>query len=284
MNDLVAQEEGVGIDDLVSSLAILGPAVDSFSEFSSGDWTGGILSGLGAAVDVVSMAANPIATLASSAASMFMDLMPPFRKALDDLAGNPNAIEAKAQTWQNIQGSVGEIHNSFNSSVASVKGSWSGAAADAYGTFAKAYGDELVALKKLCGDVASNLRVASDIVAIIRGLVKDAIADLVGQLIQLAIEVGCTLGLAAPVAATQATTTAAKWANRIRTWLDKLTKAIRRLSTALKNLDSLLRGNIWQPLVRVAQKLDNAKAFETFTDVLDKLNLFHDVATVGARA
>src|SRR5699024_697260 len=101
-------------------------------QFAEGDWAGGLASMSSAYVGVAEWAIDPFGTLMSSAAAMLMDYMPPLPQLLDSVAGNPDLVEAIAQTWANVAERLFQEAEQLLAALETVLADWSGDAAEAY--------------------------------------------------------------------------------------------------------------------------------------------------------
>jgi uncharacterized protein YukE len=226
------------------------------------------LEGLGGAVGVVADVAefvlDPIASLASSAAGFLLDYVGPLRDMLDSIAGDPGAVEAKAVTWANISSRVVDSADDLDVQVRRALSSWTGPAASAYAVFADVLGQSLRALSDVCSGVGAGMQGASAVVGFVRAIVRDVIADLVGKLISWASQVAVTAGVGATWVVPNAIRAIAVYVERVRGWLDKLTRAIRSTMKALDDVNTSLTRSV-PALRRVADVLDSVPLGATIT-------------------
>ncbi len=233
MSDLVAIEADdfthfsnwTDLDLALGNVPALGDAVSAGQQFAEGDWAGGLASMSSAYVGVAEWAIDPFGTLMSSAAAMLMDYMPPLPQLLDSVAGNPDLVEAIAQTWANVAERLFQEAEQLLAALETVLADWSGDAAEAYAVRVQL----LVALIRGLGagsaGLAGGFAVASAIVTVVRCIVKDLIADLVGRLIAYMIEAGATLGVALPIVIGQAVTAIGTTTLHVTGQIDNLTTA-----------------------------------------------------------
>lgn len=240
---LVAAVEGrPGLEECYKSLKIIGPASTSIGSAADGEWAD--LAGIGgaftAAMDVVEFAIDPIASMAASVAGFLLDYMPPLPDMLDSIAGSPQAVEAKAHTWENVAGRVREVAAEYEAAVTSALAGWEGLAADAYQGFANVYRSGLTMVESISAGVGQAMLGASIVVGVVRSIVRDIIADLVGKLISWASQVAATVGIGATWVVPQAVTAIAIRVEKVRDWLTRLTSGITKLLEMLNNANNAL--------------------------------------------
>ncbi len=243
MSTLVVQAEGrPGIATCHESLAIIGPGVAMTRSAVNGDWlsANGLSSTVSTGMDVVGFVVDPIASMAASVAGFLLDYMPPLPSFLDGLAGNPREVTAMAGTWENIADRMRAQSEAFDEEVRRALDGWSGPAAAAYGEFAGAYVQVVQGIATMAGGMGTVMRMASNVVALVRSIVRDLIADLVGKLISWASQVVATFGVGATWVVPQAVQTIARWVERAREWINSLTNAIRGACTAIDEIQAAL--------------------------------------------
>ncbi|MPZ83815.1 MAG: hypothetical protein GEV28_26855 [Actinophytocola sp.] len=234
-NPLVAEEQdstewytGIGIAESVADLV---------SGIESGNWVDIGLGGLTTGLEALSIAMDPIGSVASNLVSFIIEHVGPLQDMLDKLAGNADAVAAHAQTWKNVAGHVGEVKADYERDFQADTGGWTGAAADAYRGRAGDTSALLGAASQAAGGLGSAVEMAGVIVGVVRETVRDLIADLVGRLVVWAAEALTIIG--APAAAAQAATAAAKWAARIAQIVKKLVRTLQNLMPLLRRLNDL---------------------------------------------
>ncbi|MCT2587694.1 CdiA C-terminal domain-containing protein [Actinophytocola gossypii] len=236
-DDLVAPEQdstewytGIGIAESVSDLV---------SGIESGDWVDIGLGGLTTGLEALSIAMDPIGSVASNLVSFIIEHVGPLQDMLDKLAGNADAVAAHAQTWRNIATEVGEVRADYDRDVGTDTSGWTGTAGDSYRGRARNTGELVGAASEAANGLGSAVEMAGVVVGVVRETVRDLIADLVGRLVVWAAEALTIVG--APAAAAQAATAAAKWAGRIAQVVKQLVRTIQNLIPLLRRLGDLFR-------------------------------------------
>ncbi|MFC7533857.1 hypothetical protein [Actinoplanes sp. GCM10030250] len=201
-------------------------------------WVDATLGGVGASLDALAVAIDPLGTLAAWGVAWLMEHVRPLQDALDWLAGNPDEITAHAATWSTI--AALDLPGRLPVEVAG----WSGASADAYRAHAREHVAVLQGISVTAGGISSAVEGAGLVVALVRGIVRDLIAQFVVTLAirlpqWLAME-GLSLGLATPLVAGQAAALVARWVNKIQHFLRALINSLRHLLPKIDNLSKVL--------------------------------------------
>lgn len=233
MSDLVASESdvdqpgaaftGAGI---VESYAGLAQAIDS------GSWIDASVAGLGAALETVGAAIDPIGTLAAAGVGWLIEHVQPLQDALDMLAGNPTLVEAHAMTWDNIANECFAMSEAMAGLVDADVESWDGEAADAYRDKGDANADFLGCIGGTALSLGTATRGAGQLVNMVREFVRDFVAECIGSLIAWAAEVAFTVGIGAAWVIPKAVVKITEWVGKIFGWITGLIDSI----TALRDL------------------------------------------------
>ncbi|ACQ81442.1 hypothetical protein Bcav_3198 [Beutenbergia cavernae DSM 12333] len=267
MNDLIeAPADRPGLDEWYKSLKIIGPGVTAATDSADGGFAtvNGLAGVVGTAADIAEFVLDPIASMASSVAGFLLDYMPPLPQFLDELAGSPQEVAAKAGTWMNVSERVTQVAQDYRDEVSRALTGWEGPAADSYRPFADAGASFMDQVAALAAGTSGAMTVASGVVAGVRQFVRDLIADLVGKLISWAAQVAATVGVGATWVVPKAVRAIAQWVERCREWITKLTNAISSLCTKVDEINDALAqsipriGTILQNLERGASDLVNA--------------------------
>lgn len=240
MNDLVATAEAPSLATCAEGLRIVGPALVVARGVQDESWLAGIAGGASMATDIAAFVIDPIASMAASAASFLMEYIGPLREALDSLAGSPAQVTAQSQTWFNVSASVSETTEAYYAKVDGALAGWSGPAATAYQTFVNSYGQLVGGVASVCTGIGYAMAGASAVVGFIRSIVRDTIADLVGKLISWAIQVAATAGVGASWVVPKAVHTIAQYVEKVRGWIENLTKSIRNLCESVDMINKCL--------------------------------------------
>ncbi|MFF0500653.1 DUF6531 domain-containing protein [Nocardia aobensis] len=246
-NPLIAQREdstkwytGIGVAESVA---------DIHDAISSGSWVDGGLAVLGAGMEAVSLAVDPLGTLASYGVGFLMEHVEPLQEALDWVAGDPDTVQAYAKTWENVSTHIKQVADDHKKSVDQDVADWVGSAGDAYRTHAAETNSLLTAASNAASAASSAIAMAGGVVAFVRQTVRDLIAQAVGRLAAWAAEEVCTLGVATPLVAAQATTFVAKV-------LTTIAKLFRKLASTFKKLTPLLHKlkGAWEDIMKALKR------------------------------
>lgn len=235
-NPLVAPVEdstewytGIGIAESISDLV---------QGIESGNWVDIGLGAVTTGLEALSIAMDPIGSVASNLVSFIIEHVEPLQDALDKLAGNADVVASQAQTWQNIAKAVREEGTAYGTEATADTKSWVGKAGDAYRVRAATTATLIGAAAQAADGLGSAVRMAGMVVGVVRETVRDLIADLVGRLVVWAAEALTIVG--APAAAAQAATAAAKWSARIAQVIKQLVRTLQNLVPLLRKLKGLL--------------------------------------------
>lgn len=260
MNGLIAAPEGgPALSQAYESLKIIGPASGVLhAAGEGGGWAvaEGLAGGIGVVADVAEFLLDPIASLAGSVAGFLLDYMPPLPQMLDSIAGSPQAVEAKAHTWENVAGRLTSCAAGYTAAVDRALEGWSGPAASAYRSYASVFRTGLDTMSTTCAGVGAVMQGASAVVGFVRSIVRDVIADLVGKLISWASQVAATVGVGATWVVPQAVTAIAIRVERVRDWIVRLTRGIRSLAQMIETANQSLVEAV-PALRRLATVLDD---------------------------
>lgn len=240
-NPLVAQRQSS--TTAYTGIGIVESAAGIFNDVEGRSWLDTGLTVAGGGLETLSLVLDPIGTLGEYAVSWLIEHIQPLRDALDWLAGDPDQISAYAQTWRNVSQSVGGVAQDFTSEVGNGTAGWTGEAADAYRAIAQSHGEHMTAASSGAGTVGSAVELIGVVVGAVREIVKQLVATCISTLLARLpawlAEAGLTLGLATPVIVSQAASLIARWVDRVKDFLLRLTQSMSRLRGILGKLDEL---------------------------------------------
>ena len=148
----------------------------------SGDWKNQALAGSVAALDMISLALDPIGSLASLGAEWLMEQVQPLRQWLDDLTGDADVIASHVETWKNLAEQQLDWAERLRAAVDGDLAEWKGAAANAYRAKIQHGVNAAAGLAGTAYAIAAATEAAGVLVAttrdIVRGLVAEAVATL----------------------------------------------------------------------------------------------------------
>jgi hypothetical protein len=226
-----------------TGLGLVEDAADITHGIQSNSWVDGSLGGVGASLDMLSLAVDPLGTLVSWGVAWLMEHVKPLKDALDWLAGNADEVASHAATWTNVATFTAQTRQEYADRLRTEVAGWFGTSGDAYREHAGLQMQVLDGIATAAEGISSAVEGAGLLVALVRGIVRDLIADFVGTLAArlpqwLAAE-GLTLGLATPVVVGQVAALVAKWVNRIQGFIRGLLSSLRRLSPMLDRLGGI---------------------------------------------
>ncbi|WP_328459367.1 hypothetical protein OHA21_26910 [Actinoplanes sp. NBC_00393] len=210
----------------------------------SNSWVDATLGGVGASLEGLSLAIDPLGTLAAWGVAWLIEHVQPLQDALDKLAGDADDIAAHAATWKNVAAFTDTARAEYAASLRAEVAGWFGSSGDAYRTHA---GDHLSLLEGItlaAGGISYAVEGAGLLVALVRGIVRDLIAEFIATLAVrlpqwLAAE-GLTLGLATPFVAGQVAALVSKWVDKIQHFIRGLLSSLRKLLPSVDGLRNAL--------------------------------------------
>lgn len=219
----------------------------------------GVSSGLG----LLGVAMAPLSALASAGVGWLIEHFDFLEQPLEELTGDPAAIEAQAQTWRNVAKQVRGSAGEYSSKVATVSATWRGQGSGAYQGAADAFGNSLQASADGAEGAAAAIEGAGVLVGVERGLIRDMISEFVGWLI---VEAGiaiatswCSFGASVAAfvgfAVGQGLRLASNIADRLAalsTKLDELSQLASRMNGSFDQLTGAIR--------QLGNKVDTASA------------------------
>jgi uncharacterized protein YukE len=148
----------------------------------TGNW-GGLAMDIGAdAMDALGIAMDPLGSLAGAGIGWLIEHVSFLKKPLDWLAGDPEAVTAKAQTLQNVSQHLQSSAQNYVNSVGKLQQT-QGAAADGYRQAAQNYSTAVSGLAGHLQEAQQAMHTAAMIVGTTRGIVRDSISQFVGDAI-----------------------------------------------------------------------------------------------------
>lgn len=179
---------------------IAGDAWDVYGNFTSGQVDAAMLGMLGlagSAAEVAYKVMDPFAFVGSQVAKWMLDHIEFMRKGLDELAGNPDIVEAYGKSWTKISTELSSVSVDWKSSVEQDIEDWQGAAGEKYRESASSLIDQINAASGMAASLGKSMETVSKAVDAVRTAVRDIIANLLGAMIGWTIELVATGGTAA---------------------------------------------------------------------------------------
>jgi hypothetical protein len=227
-----------------TGLGLVEDAYQVTSGIQNNSWVDGTLGGVGASLDILSMAIDPLGSLVAWGVSWLMEHVKPLKEALDWLAGNADEVAAHAATWKNVAAFTDAARQDYVARLKVEVADWFGASGDAYREHAGTHAAVLEGMSTAAQGISYAVEGAGLLVGLVRGIVRDLIAQFVATLAvrlpQWLAEEGFTLGLATPVVIGQVGALVAKWVNKIQHFVRALLSSLRRLHPMLNKLGDIL--------------------------------------------
>ena len=144
-------------------------------------------------LDALSFISNPFKHLVQAGVSWAFEHISFLREPLDWVAGNPNAIEGLAMTWNNIAMALQDASAAWASELQSAA-DWDGADADAYRQSAAAFGEVVNGAADGAKWTANLITGAGVLVAITRTMFLEIISNFVAEAVLWLLSALATAG------------------------------------------------------------------------------------------
>ncbi|WP_409463384.1 DUF6531 domain-containing protein [Amycolatopsis sp. GA6-003] len=236
-NPLVAQRQ----DSTTwhSGISVLDDAAGVYDGVQSGSWIEGGIAGLGAGLDMLTIAMNPVGTLISYGLNWLIEHVKPLQDALNQLAGDGDQIAAYSQTWKNVGAATQQAAKDLAETVRKDTANWLGGGADAYRENLQKKIDHINAAATCANTIGTVVEVVGVVTAAVRCLVRDMITQAVGDFIQDALEEVFSLGLGTPVVVAQVVEQVSAWIEKIGALIKKLINSVEKLRPMMSKLEEI---------------------------------------------
>lgn len=187
-HDLLVTDPGAGRYDGSGILASTNDFVNSHGALD------GAANGLSFYLSAVGFVKDPFESVLSSGIGYLIEHVSFLREPLNQLAGNPNAIQAHAQTWQKIAHQLNDSAQQWTTGVQGLGGVWQGDAQGAYQSNALTQADTIGRGAQSADELSGEILTGGAMVGVVRTLIRDLIAKFLAKVIERAL-----LALAASV-------------------------------------------------------------------------------------
>ncbi|MEO9137990.1 MAG: hypothetical protein ABI345_02880 [Jatrophihabitans sp.] len=224
-------------------------AATTISDVSQHNWGSVAVDAAADGLDTLGLLTDPFGVLLSAPIGWIIEHIGFLKDILDVVAGDPEAVRAKAETWRNIAAALTKSANDYTRSAQALVQQSKGEAITAYSQAAGNYAKAVTGAASHAEDAAKGFEIAGAIVGTVRGIIRDTIAqfaadELIEGLIALAAS-WCTFGgsIAAWVIATveQATSMAVRNAAKVTRLVKDVTELVGAAKTSSRALESAER-------------------------------------------
>ncbi len=161
---------------------IFGSAANTIYDGIKGDW-GAVAGDLAAfGMDLLGFVTNPLGSLLSAGIGWLIEHIGFLKEGLDLLAGDPDAVNAMATTWNNIAKRMHETSEKYAGTLNTLSGA-QGAAIEGYRKAVQDFSNVVAGGSSHATSAAKAMTVAASAVGVVRGAVRDAIATFVSNAI-----------------------------------------------------------------------------------------------------
>jgi uncharacterized protein YukE len=175
------------MDHLGKGTGLFHDAAQTVSDVQQGGAASIAIDSVTDGLDLLNMVMDPLGELAAAGVGWVIEHVGFLNDALDELAGDPEAIKAQAKHRDGIASDLEAAAQEYDSKATSLAGTWTSAAGHAYQQTATNYADLLRGSAGASKDAATAMRVGGSLVGAERGMIRDLISQLVGELIRDAL-------------------------------------------------------------------------------------------------
>lgn len=223
---------------LLEGSGMLKDANDLATKLSAGDWAEGILAGVSAAYDLREGLKDPLAKLTSMGLGWVIEFFGPLRSVLDWLTGNQEQLNVIVETWSGVAGQMSQAADDLHRHYTTDAAHWSGSAVTQYRLYCADQVDLYRAASVTAMSVSNNARLSGMVLTTVREVIRGLVTDAVGKAISI---ISRYPPPTTPGAAPEVTATVVETGNRIRQWLDKLTRAFTNAKEMLQASNGLFK-------------------------------------------
>jgi hypothetical protein len=179
-----AKPEADRLNAQTAGSGLFNDAASTLTDVRNGDWGNAAFDVGTDALDLLGAAMDPLGTLASAGVGWLIEHISFLKQGLDELAGNPEAVTAKAVTWSNVSKQLTTSADEYEKSAATLGQSFTdGNAAAAYQATAKSYAATLRGAAGHAQGASTAMNIGAALAGTERGLIRDMISSFVGELI-----------------------------------------------------------------------------------------------------
>ncbi|HEX4724539.1 MAG TPA: hypothetical protein VH333_18610 [Pseudonocardiaceae bacterium] len=152
---------------------------------SSQGWKSGAaeMDIVGDGLDALGVAIDPFGSLLGAGIGWLIEHIGFLKKPLDYLAGDPEEVTAKQQTWENIAKALNDAAARYKQSAQSMAGANQGAAVSGVNSTADNFTSVLTGAAGHASDAATAMKVAGIVVGTTRGMIRDSLSQFAGDAI-----------------------------------------------------------------------------------------------------
>ncbi|MET7994440.1 hypothetical protein ABZU76_26465 [Amycolatopsis sp. NPDC005232] len=161
----------------------LNDAASTLTDIRNHDWFNVGVDAVTDGLDILGALIDPLGTLAAAGVGWLIEHISFLKDFLDQLAGNPEEITAKAVTWTNVSKQLTTSAGQYEQAAANVAPEFQSAGGQAYQNMAKGYVATLRGAAGQAQAASVAMNVAGALVGTERGLIRDMISSFIGNLI-----------------------------------------------------------------------------------------------------
>jgi len=195
------------------------------------NWQELAVDGVIVGIDALSVVMNPLGELVKAGVGWLMEHLDFIREPLEVLTGDPEQVNAIAETWENIAKRIDEMGTEYRTAMPLTE-NWGGDAAAGYRGVAHGYIAALGQIAAQARDAAEGVKIAGVVVGTERAIVFDLIATFISDVITRALlalaSSWFTFGASVGIFVTSVVADAVQLAAKLQKRLGKLLQTIQQ--------------------------------------------------------
>ncbi|HEX3592598.1 MAG TPA: hypothetical protein VHV74_23490 [Pseudonocardiaceae bacterium] len=172
-----------GISKDTEGAGLFSDAASTMGDIASHNWGGLAVDAVGDGMDALGMAMDPLGSLAGAGIGWLIEHIGFLKKPLDLLAGDPDAVTAKAQTWTNVSKALSDAADQYKQSTQTLQGANQGDAVNGATKTGDNLSTVLQGASQQADSAAGAMRGAATVVGTTRGVIRDSLSQFVADAI-----------------------------------------------------------------------------------------------------
>ena len=212
------------------------------------------------------LAADPMAAeakLMDAGLSFLIRLIEPLQQCLDQVAGDANALEARAADWGRLAGRLRDSVPPVEDLARAARQTWDGRAAEAFTSTMGEFTETVSGAAAACDGVTLLLRMSAELMAGAQGLIVDLIRQVVEYMIAAEAAAAAatvfTMGASDAAALSSILGRVAEGVEKAIDVVDRVAALLERIARALRELSAVF-GRVGQLLVQLGKLAGPARA------------------------
>jgi hypothetical protein len=272
--------------ELLDGAGIFSSFNDLDTALHNGDGFEIAFAGIGVALDSLGFVIDPFGSLFAAGAGWLMEHIGFLSEPLGVLAGDPDEVEAQAQSWHRVSVELSAVAAAQQGLTVTGPVPWTGEAADAYRQAARLRAERMAGIAEQVDLFAGLLISSAAFVGTVRSIVRDLIAEFIADVVKWILLGGflalVTSGISLLASIGWAITDAIVLAGRIAERIARLLEAMAEAGHAASGLASrILQASRWTAETAGAIRVGAVPVDDFVGDVPGRVNELGKQATTA---